>query len=217
MKALIFDLDGTLVDSAEGILESLRHAFAACRLQPTRPPAVDCIGPPIRELLASLVGPKDSGRLDELAVSFKAHYDREGFRKARPYPGVPAALSTLSKDGIRLSIATNKRSLPTARLIASLGWDGLFDRVYSVDSFPAETHTKASLLKRLIADAGLQIMNCCYVGDRSEDAQAARAVGLRFLCATWGYGGELAASPESCGTALATPDMLLSVVAGGSA
>jgi phosphoglycolate phosphatase len=141
MKALIFDSDGSPVDSAEEILESLRHAFSVCDLRTARPLAAECVGPPIREMLSSIMDPKDSDRLDDLLTSFRANYDSEGFRKSRPNPGVFDMLSTLSPNGLLLSIVTNRRLLPTGRLIAMLGWNRLFDRIYSIDSFPNETHT----------------------------------------------------------------------------
>lgn len=189
MKAIIFDLDGTLVDSAPSILASLAQAFADCGLQPRVPLTASLIGPPLRATLVNLFdGAPDEATLDRLTTTFKRHYDSQGYRQTQAFAGVEPMLRSLVAAGLNLHIATNKRALPTRLILDHLGWSELFGQVYALDSFnPAIPH-KADLLARLLADTGLAAGDCAYVGDRAEDGQAARANHLPFFWAAWGFG-----------------------------
>ena len=189
MKAIIFDLDGTLVDSAPSILASLAQAFADCDLRPRLPLTASLIGPPLRVTLAHLYdGAPDEATLDRLTAAFKRDYDSQGFRHTQAVSGVEAMLHGLAAAGLALHIATNKRALPTRLILDHLGWSGLFGQVYALDSFSPPLPHKTALLARLLADTGLATKNCAYVGDRAEDGQAARANHLPFIWAAWGFG-----------------------------
>lgn len=204
MKAVIFDLDGTLVDSAPGILASFAGAFSDYGVAPNRPLTPALIGPPLRETMAYLCDGDDPALLDRLTAAFKAHYDTEGYRQTRPFEGVDDMLSGLDNAGLGLYIATNKRALPTGLILRHLGWDGLFQQIYSLDSFTPALPHKTALLGRLLAAAGLSAADGVYVGDRVEDRDAAHANGLRFAWALWGFGD--AAGADDDGLRLAVPD-----------
>ena len=186
--AVAWDLDGTLVDSAPGILSAFGHAFAVCGIAPVIPPSATEIGPPLRTTLERLAGAPDPQVLDRLTAAFTAHYDNAGLLETEPYPGVQRMLEAIAGNGLRLYIATNKRDVPTRRILMHLGWDRLFERVYALDTFAPPLTDKSALLARLVADAGLQVNDCSYVGDRPEDALAARVNRLAFYWAGWGYG-----------------------------
>ncbi|MGJ0484904.1 MAG: HAD family hydrolase [Methylomicrobium sp.] len=85
IENLIFDLDGTLIDSSNSILESFRGAFEEVGKEPVCPLKADIIGPPLREALCQLSGSSDSEELDRLATAFKAHYDTEGYKSPRSF------------------------------------------------------------------------------------------------------------------------------------
>jgi phosphoglycolate phosphatase len=185
---VIFDLDGTLIDSAEAILASLHGAFAECGLTPVRSIEASIVGPPLGETLKLLAGCENPNLIAQLTDAFKRSYDTDGTLKTEAYPDVGDMLRALRTAGMKLSIATNKRIYPTRLIIEHLGWSELFDSVYALDILSPPLPHKAAMLGRLLTDKEIDIHRAVYVGDRIEDFEAAEANGLPFIAATWGYG-----------------------------
>jgi phosphoglycolate phosphatase len=199
LDAFIFDLDGTLVDSAEGILTSFAAAFASQGLIPTSPLTTDIIGPPLMPTLKTLTGSNDPAVIQPLANAFKAHYDTEGFKLTRVFDGVEDLLAALAGSRRPLWIATNKRHLPTARIIAMLGWDRYFRAVYSLDTVEPALANKGALIRHLLSTFTLPGATTLYVGDRNDDGVAAAQAGTPFFHATWGYEGAPADAVSGAG------------------
>lgn len=211
-RHVLFDLDGTLIDSAPAILASYREAFAAAGRTPVIPIDAGIVGPPLLETLELLTGSTDAALLDELAAHFKASYDTTGFRQTAAYDGVGDMLARLSAAGCRLAIATNKRLHPTRLILDHLGWAGHFDAVYALDLFQPRLPDKAAMIARLIADRGIPRDAAVYVGDRSEDGESADANRLPFLAATWGYGSLTPAEMAPHWRALSSPATLAAAI-----
>lgn len=206
---VIFDLDGTLIDSAPAILASFRAAFAAAGREPAVAIDESIIGPPLAETLAHLSGTSEPAVIADLAQRFAAVYDTTGLLETAAYPGVGEMLRDLSARGQRLHIATNKRIHPTRKILAHLGWDGFFDNVYALDLFTPRLPDKAAMIARLLADRAIAAGSAVYVGDREEDGLSADANGLPFLAATWGYGSLPARALRAGWTAVDEPSALL--------
>lgn len=185
---ILFDLDGTLIDSAPAILASFRDAFAQTGIAPARAIDASVIGPPLNETLQLLSGSADAALIARLAEAFKASYDSTGYQATAAYPGVGELLAALAGAGLTLSIATNKRLHPTRLILDHLGWDGYFAQVYALDLFTPRLPNKAAMIARLLADQGIAREDAIYIGDRSEDGESADANGLSFIAVTWGYG-----------------------------
>ena len=185
---VLFDLDGTLIDSAPAILASFAAAFERSGRAPVRPIDESIIGPPLTETLALLCGSAEADRIEPLASAFKASYDSVGYRATEAYAGVAELLRGLHRAGCRLAIATNKRIHPTRLILEHLGWAPWFDAVYALDLFEPRLPDKAAMIARLLADRGIGAQDAIYVGDREEDGLSADANHLPFLAATWGYG-----------------------------
>ena len=180
---LIFDLDGTLIDSAPGILASFDKAFKECGLRPKIPLDESVIGPPLDKTLRDLSGSKDPDTLSQLAEAFKEHYDAEGYKCTIPFPGVEKMLKANRTN--RMFIVTNKREKPTRLILSHLGWVKFFEKIYSLDSFIPNARNKADLLKKLLMGLNLNPENCTYIGDRPEDKEAALANDMKFSWALW--------------------------------
>ncbi|MEB3330653.1 MAG: HAD family hydrolase, partial [Candidatus Sericytochromatia bacterium] len=163
---LLFDLDGTLVDSCEGIAVSLRAALRTCGLAAQPEVGREMVGPPLRELLAPWLPPGDAQLLARATEAFKAHYDEAGFLLAAPFDGVEAMLVALARAGIATSVVTNKRAAPARAIIDGLGWGRFFERIYALDSWNPVAPSKAEALSRVLKQYGLRADETWYVGDR---------------------------------------------------
>jgi len=189
IKVVIFDLDGTLIESAPSILMGLEVAIKKSGLFPALPLDSSLVGPPLIDTLRKLVGDQLNVDLDVLVSDFKAHYDAVGFKESRTYPGVQDMLNQLKKNNISLYLATNKRLEPTLKIIDYFGWTPLFDGVYAIDKFvTAPFLNKATMIGALIQAESIEKAHAIYVGDRIEDHEASAANGIDTILVNWGYG-----------------------------
>lgn len=189
LRNIIFDLDGTLVDSSPGILASLAHVLEKHGIEPRVSLTRNLIGPPLAATMARITGIERSDCLQDLIAGFIAHYDSLGYLVTPAYSGVAHSLTQLAQLGWPLYIATNKRIAPTRKILAYLGWDKMFAGVYASDLFTPLILDKCHLLSELISREQLDPYETAYVGDTHEDAYSAAANRLHFFAACWGYGG----------------------------
>jgi phosphoglycolate phosphatase len=188
-KHLLCDLDGTLVDSSDGILSALRTCLASRGLTPKRHLTNALIGPPLRTMMQSVSGSGDPEVLGEMEMEFRREYDERGYLSAHPYSGIEDVLGELQRQRVQLHIVTNKRLLPTSQILANVGWSHVFDSVSTLDSMPWAA-TKTDVVARLLSQLRASTSTVAMVGDSSDDADAARCSGVRFGWAAWGYGRE---------------------------
>jgi phosphoglycolate phosphatase len=187
IATVLFDLDGTLSDSAPGILSSLKAAFAEVGAPWVDPETARALlGPPFWHSLPPLVG---EHRLEEVVGAYRRHYveDLGMFNTAR-YEGVTEVLDTLSDKGIRLAVATSKPEEHAAQIVAHLGLADFFETVCG-DTLDGMRDSKAlvvgEVLKRLDDPEPSSVL---MVGDRSHDVLGAAAHEVRCAGALWGYG-----------------------------
>lgn len=187
-KHILFDLDGTLIDSAPSILSGYTRVLEQHGIRPRCELTQALIGPPLIETLETISGVDDPKILQDLANDFRRCYDETGYRETCEYPGITAALQDLSANSAHLYIATNKRIYPTRRIIDLLGWTHLFKGLYSQDAFDPAVGSKADVIARILDIHRIANKSAVYVGDREEDREAAERCGLSFLGVQWGYG-----------------------------
>ena len=187
--AVIFDLDGTLVDSSYGVLSSLQSVLIDAGIEPSVSLEKSLIGPPLHRIMEIACPNADKATIQRLIISFKNHYDSSGCLRTEAFLGVNEMLHSLYASGICLHIATNKRISPTLKILDHLGWSRLFDQVISPDSSEPSLPSKAAILSRILEHSSLEPVSCCYVGDRLDDYQAASKIGIPFVLAEWGYEG----------------------------
>ena len=183
---ILFDLDGTLVDPAPGITDSVRYALN--ELDYDVPPSRDLhwvIGPPLRKSFAKLL---ESEELVEEAVElYRIAYRNGGIIKAEPYTGIFAALSVLKSRGYGLFLCTSK-PLPFARkVVEHFGFASYFDELYGAE-LDGTFDDKAELIAHILLSQGLKARHGCMVGDRSNDTLAVCQNDMPSIGVTWGYG-----------------------------
>jgi len=184
---IIFDLDGTLIDSSLGILESFSKTFASFELEPIKPLNSSIIGPPLMETLEMLSGISDNILLKELSEEFKFQYDSIGYQETEVIPGINKMLSSLKLRGYKIYIATNKRIIPTNKIIELFKWNSIFQGIYSLDSFNPMLSSKSVLINTIIKINKLNKENVLYIGDREDDRLAANENNILFEMVPWGF------------------------------
>ncbi len=185
---VIFDLDGTLVDSRPAILRGLRWAAqqhypddVVARLQFE-------IGPPVREMFRRALGHADEAELDLLEQAFRIYYDSEGWMATAAYPGVHKVLGDLIGSNHRAYVVTNKPRLAATKILDLLGLRCYFVDVVSPDSRNPAFQGKTEMLLHLLAEHRILVADACYIGDTEDDWHAAELSSVRFIGVAYGYG-----------------------------
>lgn len=189
LDAVWFDLDGTLINSSEGIGRALAAAVDEVLPGVTleRPVAPE-IGPPMPKMLERLLPSRPEAHGD-ITRAFRRQYDElGGWEGVRLYAGVVDAVAALHAAGLRLDVVTNKRAAPTAAILERLDLARYFDAVISPDSSEPLYESKAAALEALLQDSGLEADRVVYVGDAESDGVAAGRAGCGFVWVEWGFG-----------------------------
>jgi phosphoglycolate phosphatase len=188
---IVFDLDGTLVDTAPDLVATLNVvlgreglpeiAYAAAR---------NMVGGGARVMIeralaaeGRVLGPAE---IERLYRDFIAHYTAHIADRSRPFPGVEEALSTFERAGCRLAVCTNKLEALSVRLLDALSLTHRFAAICGADTF-AVAKPDAAILHRTVARAGGRPERAVMIGDSVTDIQVARAAGIAVVAVDFGY------------------------------
>jgi phosphoglycolate phosphatase len=187
-RTALFDLDGTLVDSAPDLHAALDRLMAARGLPGfTRPEVTAMIGDGVRALVERALAARGLPPEEDAIAAFTADYTAHVADATRPFPGIPEALAALAADGWRFAVCTNKPAKAAEQLLAALGLGGRFAALGGGDSFPVRKPDPRHLLATLAAAGGTP-ERAAMVGDHRNDLRAAAGAGLPCIFAGWGYG-----------------------------
>lgn len=189
--AVVFDLDGTLIDSRRDLATAVNRAREELGFAPLPlAQVVALVGEGARRLVEkALEGEVQGSALDAALEAFYRHYWQLCLETTRPYPGVEPLLRRLEKR-LPLAVLTNKPEAFSRRILEGLGLAGCFRRLLGGDSLPTRKPDPEGL-RRLARELGVAVGRLLLVGDSGIDAATAQAAGCPFALAEWGF-----ASPE---------------------
>lgn len=179
-RAIVFDLDGTLVDSLPDIVGAFQDAFGTLGLTPPAAESVRSrVGLPLESMYADFAA---AAHVPALVDAYRRIYPQRFTRTSRVFPGVVEVLAELRDHGFRLAVATTKRSDMATRFVAAMGLTNALDHVQGTDGFP---HKPApDVVHRALA--ALDADGAWMVGDTTHDIGAGKAAGLATFAVTWG-------------------------------
>jgi phosphoglycolate phosphatase len=184
MTTLLFDLDGTLLETHLGILNTFSHTLEKLILPAkTEAELRQYIGPPLHNVFRELVG---ESLVDKALDVYRQRYNTLGKLEAKHYDGMPETLEQLHQN-YQLIVATSKRTQLAEDMIKHFGFAAFFHAVYGSPDIP---ETKTELISRILQDVGLESSSVVMIGDRQFDMTGAKDNGVYAVGALWGYGSE---------------------------
>jgi phosphoglycolate phosphatase len=188
VKLILFDVDGTLVDSQNIIAASVNGAFQAYGMEPpTRERALSIVGLSLVEAFTVLAGPK--APVEGMAQAYKDSYTLlhlDLVNEAPLFPGAGECIERLKgRNDVLLGLATGKSRKGVVRLIAQHGWEGVFSTTQTADDAPSKPHP--AMILQAMEELGVAPGDTLMIGDSSYDMGMARAAGVLPIGVSWGF------------------------------
>lgn len=185
-KTVLFDLDGTLTDSAPGITNSVSRALAHFGIEEKPENLLRFIGPPLNESLPEYYGftPEQTAKAVEV---FREYFVEKGWLENAPYPGIPELLGDLKAGGLQLMVATSKPEVQAVRILKHFGLAEYFDFICGAPAGNEDGARKASVIREALRRAE-DPSSVVMVGDRRHDVEGAHENGLPCIGVLYGYG-----------------------------
>ncbi len=185
---LLFDLDGTLTDPFEGITKCIAHALVKLgRPAPPRESLRWCIGPPLKNSLATLLASDDDQLAEKALAIYRDRFSSVGLFENEVYKDIPEVLGVLKETGHTLYVATSKPTVYAERIVNHFGLRGYFREIYGSELDGGRTD-KTSLVSHILQRESIVSSETFMIGDRKHDMIAAEANGVFGLGVLWGYG-----------------------------
>lgn len=210
---ILIDLDGTIADSAPGILATYRATLR--ELGHTPDPAIDLnfvIGPALPDVMPLVLAPYGEERTEVAVTTYRRIYGEIGVLDATPYDGIPALLHALHGGGKHLFLATAKRSVFARQMLDHFGLTSVFTGIYGSEPGGALDH-KPELIAHILAREALDPATCCMAGDRRYDIAGAHANKVQAVGVLWGYGSRTELEQAGADHLVETPLALSALLA----
>lgn len=186
MKQILFDLDGTLTDSGEGIIHCAQESLAHFGLPiPSKDELRVIVGPPLRQSLLRFGIKADN--MDQAIEIYRQHYVDHGQFENFPYPGIEQLLKRLKEDGHRLYVATSKPEAMSIQILTYFNLAQYFDIICGATA-DSSRDTKAKVIAHLLSQISPMPGSIVMVGDTVYDVEGAKQMGIPCIGVGWGYG-----------------------------
>ena len=195
---VVFDLDGTLIDSRADLAAAVNHVLRTLRLPEIAATTLaGYVGEGARVLIERALGPAHQDVAARALEFFMARYGSHLLDATRPYPGIPEALALLTRRGVVLSVLTNKPVAMSRTILDGLGLASHFTAVLGGDSLPVKKPDPAGI-EHLRSVTRTSPERTLLVGDSTIDVRTARAANIAFCGVTWGFAPQtlLTAQPD---------------------
>ncbi len=188
-NAVLFDFDGTIADTGEGIFKSIQSAVAAMGFEPLDESTLRTfIGPPARDSFSRVLG-LDDEKSTEAVKKYREAYSESGIFALRLYDGTEELFRTLRTSGVFVGVCSSKPEPFIRRILAHLGFEDIIDVIASPAS-DTRDESKAMLIERAAATLGVDKDRVLMVGDRHFDIDGANLAGVTSVGVTYGYGSK---------------------------
>jgi pyrophosphatase PpaX len=182
-RVVLFDLDGTLIDSVPLIVASMRHAFEGHPNAPTVAEWVSLIGTPLDAMIRRWAG--DEADVARVKERYKEHQWAHHDARVSAFPGVPALLDALGRRGVRMAVVTSKLEPSARRSLDFVGLSRHFDLVVGLESTERHKPHPEPVLHAL-GRLGARTEEAAFVGDSPHDVEAGNAAGVATVASLWG-------------------------------
>ncbi|HXX53143.1 MAG TPA: HAD-IA family hydrolase [Thermodesulfovibrionales bacterium] len=187
IKLIIFDLDGTLIDSSVDIMNALNYALQPYNVKPvTVTDTIAMVGEGITRLIEKLVGDKEAEVKADVMRRFLGHYSNHILDNTKQYPGVRETLEWLQEGAYKKAVISNKRESLSREVLSGLGLLNYFDVVVGSDTTP-ERKPSPVPVRVVLSELHVPPCDAVIVGDSSYDVDAGRAAGVLTVAVTYGY------------------------------
>ncbi|MDO5559662.1 MAG: HAD hydrolase-like protein [Oscillospiraceae bacterium] len=197
-KLAVFDVDGTLLDTTQGVLASVRYTIDHFGFKmPDNERLKKFIGPPIQDSFADLYDLKGD-ILQDIATVFRNRYKSSDLLKAKPYDGIYDVMDKLRQENVICAIATYKREDYAVELLDHFGFNRYSDIIYGADH--ENKLKKSDIIKKCLKSAQIEdYREAVMIGDTMNDAVGAGKLGMDFIAVTYGFGFKTASELDKTG------------------
>lgn len=216
ITSVIFDLDGTLIDSKTGIVNGLKNAFKQCGLILPKDKTIP-VGPPLRDTILSIFPNISENMIEKITETFRDAYHKYDLPVSKPFGGVVELLKTLKEYNIKTYIATYKPKIFSQKILEKY-FKGLYEDLITPTELPTwvsiyeNNCTKTDIVEFLIKKHSIDCKRCVMAGDAITDIEAAHKNGIKSIAANYGYGGNLNFAHYSANTTKELCKIILSMV-----
>jgi phosphoglycolate phosphatase len=190
IRNVLFDLDGTLTDPAEGIVKCLQYALETLNLRcPSFTELTSYIGPPLRQSFTAICHSSDEVLIERAVSLYRERFSTIGLFENTVYAGVPQMLAELQSMSYRLFVATSKPKVYAEKILQHFSLERFFVEIYG-NELDGRLDDKAELIRELLETHTLLPQETIMVGDRKHDVMAAKRNAVSSLGVTYGYGSK---------------------------